>query len=220
MSVIFVSFYTQNSGYEEEVKNLIVSCEKFGLSFDIIPIVSKGTWEKNCAYKPRFLLEMLKKHKKPLVWIDADAVILKNPVLFNTLTCDIGIRLFKNLPLSHCSKILSGTIYINNTQNSSLFLELWDEEIQTLFKNKKEGKWDQIALKNAILKKIGKLDFFSLPSSYAAIYDKPCHKNAVILHYQASRLYKKTINKELIPFWETNLFSQETRQKFIEKWDH
>ncbi len=194
MNVMFVSFYTQDNVYEKEVKHLIASCQKLGLSTDIVPIVSKGRWDENCSYKSHFLLKMLKKHQKPIVWIDADAIILQKPILFETLTCDIGVRIL-DLPFNNPSKILSGTIYLNNTQNSHILLKLWGKENQELIKNKKSS-WDQIALKNALLK-MDPFSLFPLPAEYCEIYDHSfSKKESIILHYQASRILKKGIFKE------------------------
>ena len=189
MNVTFVSFYTRNSGYEKEVKNLKISCQKFNLFTDIVPIDSQGTWEKNCFYKSRFLLKMFEKHQKPIVWVDADAIIVQKPLLFETLTEDIGVRVLHDFPPKHYSKVLSGTIYLNNTQNTYKLLQFWERESQELIKNKEDKLWDQIALQNAILK-MGKLSVFYLPPEYGDIYDHPLSQNPVILHYQASRILK------------------------------
>ncbi len=197
MNIIFVSFYTQDSGYEKEVKHLIASCQKLGLSTDIVPIVSKGRWDENCSYKPHFLLKMLKKHQKPIVWIDADGIVLQKPVLFETLTCDIGACIFHDLPTHHPSKIITNTIYINHTQTSHLFLSLWEKECKRLIQKQKEEVWDQEVFKNVSLK-MNSLSLFSLPPEYGHIYDKPLNKKPIILHYQASRILKHTIYHQSI----------------------
>jgi len=194
MTPLIVSYYTLGTGYEKEAQNLIRSCKKLGLQTDIVGILSKGKWEENCAFKPKFLLKMLQKHKRPLVWVDADAVILKPPKLFESLSCDIAIYINDSLPIEDPSSLLSGTIYLNYTKEAEALLKAWDEECQ-----KDKDMWDQAALKIALLQNGANLSFFTLPESYCSIYDK---KNAIIFQSQASRLLKKVINKEIIPFWE------------------
>lgn len=215
MYPIIVSYYTRNTGYQEEVKNLIASCEKIGLFYDIVGIESQGTWNKNCCYKPQFLLKKLQEYQRPIVWIDADAIFLKKPLLFETLTCDIALRIYDDLPIEHPSKIITGTVYLQNHPNVYKLLKVWDIECQKMLQKNTEI-WDQVALKSALLQG-PLLNLLSLPDSYCFIYDKSLSpkEEAVILHYQASRLFKKVINKEVSPFWESNLFSQDFRKNFF-----
>lgn len=196
-----VSFYTQGTGYEKEAESLIASCKKQRLAYDVIGTASKGSWEKNCAYKPQFLIEMLKKHSCPLVWLDADAVILKSPKLFASLDCDLALYSPCHLPLEHPSKFLTGTLYIQNTPAARQLLKQWDKECQ------KGGMWDQIALKNVLLRGNLELKTASLPESYCAIYDKPLKEEPVIIHYQASRLLKKEVDNEVVSFSKHGLSS-------------
>ena len=46
-----VSYYTKNTPYEDEIKHLIASCEKFGIPYEIDGIPNLGSWEKNCCYQ-------------------------------------------------------------------------------------------------------------------------------------------------------------------------
>jgi len=216
MLPLIVSYYTLDTGYEEEIKNLINSCEKLGLQTDFVGIKSRGKWDQNCCYKPQFLMKKLQEHQRPLVWVDADAVILKKPLLLENLTCDIAVRVYEDLPVSHPSKVYTGTVYFGNTPGAFELLKLWDEISQQMLKQSKQEVWDQITLKEALLKKTD-VDLFPLPDTYSTIYDKTLtpKEEAVILHYQASRLFKKVINKEVAPFWEEAMFSQESRNNFF-----
>lgn len=212
---MLVSYYTLGTGYEEEVKNLIASCEKWGIQHDIVGIDSKGAWDQNCCYKPRFLLEKLEEHQCPLFWVDADAVVLQKPTLFDTLTCDIALRIYKELPLEHPSKLITGTLFFRPTDKAKKLLELWDEECQKMLEENEAEVWDQIALKRVLLKDPD-VEVFPLPNSYCSIYDKTLQETPVILHYQASRLFKKEVNNEVVPFWESAAFSQQNRSDFIQ----
>lgn len=214
MFPLIVSYYTIGTGYAEEIKNLISSCKKLALPYDITPIESQGQWDKNCCYKPQFLLKKLKTHNYPLLWVDADAIFLSKPTLFQTLNCDIALRTHDELPIDHPSKILTGTLYLKNSPPIYKLLSNWSAECQKMLQGKVEV-WDQVALKHALLKGPS-LNLFSLPDSYCFIYDKSLSpkEDAVILHYQASRLFKKVINKQISPFWESSMFSQKIRDEF------
>lgn len=215
MQPLIVSYYTAGTGYEDEVKNLIDSCNKLDLQADIVPIKSKGSWDKNCCYKPQFLLEKLEEHQRPIVWVDADAIFLKQPVLFDSLECDIALRTYDELPLEHPSKLITGTLYLAPNPKVRILLTDWATECQKMLQEGKKEVWDQIALKRVLLQKKD-IELFPLPDAYCAIYDKNLtpSEEAVILHYQASRLFKKEVNNEVVPFWENEMFSQESRHKF------
>lgn len=217
MLPLFVSYYTLDTGYEQEIKNLINSCEKLSLETDFVGIDSKGKWDQNCCYKPRFLLEMLEKHKRPIVWVDADAVILKKPLFFDSLECDIALRIYEDLPLEHPSKLITGTLFLNDTPAIKTLLELWETKCSQMLAENNKEVWDQIALKYVLLESGAGVNITPLPDPYCAIYDKKktLKNDAVILHYQASRLFKKVVNKEVAPFWEDHLFSQQNRTNFF-----
>ena len=65
---LIVSYYTQNTVYQLEVQNLIASCEKWGLEHHIEPIPSFGSWERNCCYKPFFLMEKMQQFRQSYIW--------------------------------------------------------------------------------------------------------------------------------------------------------
>lgn len=215
--MIVVSFYTKNTSYEKEAEGLIASCERLSLPYDIEAIDSLGTWDKNCCQKPSFLLRKLQKHKQPIVWVDADAVILKKPTLFDNLEYDIAAMVVEELPMDDDSKILSGTLYCNNTPQVHTFLQSWHDECQRLLKEAKGSVvWDQAALRNA-LTNAKDLSLASLPPSYAAIFD--CYAdldNAVIVHCQASRYTRSYEYGESFRFTDITLpTSRERASHFL-----
>lgn len=188
---MIVSYYTKKTHYEREVAGLIDSCEKFSLEYDIVGIDCRGSWETNCSYKPRFLITMLEKHQRPIIWIDIDAIVAQKPLLFETLTCDIATTVNFDLPDDHPSKVLSGTIFINNTSPARALLKSWAEKVAG-------EEWDQVALRKALAETT--CAFTPLPQEYTAIKGRNT-KDPVIVHYQASRHYKKLINKEVLPLF-------------------
>ncbi|NGX51344.1 MAG: hypothetical protein K1060chlam2_01210 [Chlamydiae bacterium] len=194
-----VSYYTKETAYEEHVKRLIASCEELGLhtSFDAIP--NLGTWERNCCYKPKYILQKLTKLKRPLLWVDADAEIAEKPILFEDFPPDIALRIVEELPDDHPSKMISGTVYLNHTPAAFEILKLWDAECERLLRTE-ENVWDQVALRNVLLK--SQAEIYPLPKAYYMVYDKREEgEEAFIIHYQASRTEKKVINQEVTPFW-------------------
>ena len=195
-----ISFYTMQTPYEEEVKNLVASCDKFGLEHKIEGVPSFGTWELNCAYKPFFIYKMVNELKRPVLWVDADGVFKKAPSLIDAFESDVAVRINPACPEDDPSKVISSTIFINSTQEAALLLRAWMQESsrQILDENRTEEFWDQIALRDALKLPGHQAKVKSLPTSYAKIFDHPedffFFQEPVIEHYQASRRFKNLIN--------------------------
>ncbi len=193
---LVVSFYTRNTPYEWYAKNLIDSCKKFGLEYDIEGIETAGSWELNCAFKPLFLLQKLQEHKRSLLWVDADAVFVQKPMWIPSFTGDIAVRIYSQCPTNHPSKINSATVYLNATESGEQLVKLWAKEglEQIKSRERKEEFWDQIALKDVLCLSGWKGVVGILPVAYCSIFEHPEDKkmcsSPVIEQYQASRLYK------------------------------
>lgn len=191
---VIISFYTVNTPYEQEVQNLIASCEKFGLKSSIEGIESMGKWELNCAYKPFFILKKMEELRQPVLWVDADGVFVRQPAWQQAFNADLAVRLDPALPDSHPSKVISSTVFVGNRGESKLLIKEWIKESysQLLDPNRKEEFWDQIALRDAILKCSGTVA--PIPLEYAKIFDHPGDlltvREPVIEHFQASRRLK------------------------------
>lgn len=187
---IIVAYYTSNIPYPSAAQRFIKSLKQFNLVYEITSIKDLGDWYKNTQYKPVFLQEKLKMfYPYSLVYVDIDAVICHNPVLFNQLddmshvniavhVLDHSQRKRKNNP----PELLSGTIYLKNTEETSIIVNEWITEC-----NKNPKLWDQRAL-DIVLKD---RDFYHLPDEYCTIFDYMVDvKDPVIKHFQASRIAK------------------------------
>ena len=213
-----ISYYTENTPYEEEIKGLISSCEKHGLEYSIDPIPNFGTWEKNCCFKPKYILKKLIDLQRPVLWIDADAIIYQKPTLFETLDADVAVRIVEEVPNDHPSKMISGTLFFNHTPAAIQTLQEWDEETEKLLQND-PGLWDQVSLRNVLLHTSATV--CPLDGRYYQVYnrieDEETLKNSLIIHFQASRTLKKTLNREVVPFWDERAFICEKKAKILER---
>lgn len=196
MNVVFVAYYTKNTPYENEVKNLKESLERLNLFYDIVPIDNLGSWQENTRFKAKFMQQMLLKHTgKNLVYVDADAVIHSVPVLFKDLKADIGIR-YQNFKWRF-NECLSGTIFMANNEKNMKLCKEW-EILNIKSKDNKDNleQWNLgIAIDN--LKKSNGLIVENLPPEYTFIFDsmKTIYPNVIpiIEHFQASRKNKRRI---------------------------
>lgn len=190
MKFKIISYYTKNTGYEKEVLYLIASLEKlknegYHIEYFVYGVDNLGNWAINTRYKAKFIKEKLEEFKCPLVFIDADAEVKQYPKLFDTLDCDIAVHYRE----SH-KTILSGTIYIDYNEKT---IKLLDEWIRL---NKINSVLEQKNLEKAIniCKQYG-LNWVDLDPTYVQIFDTMKDVGEpVILHNQASRKYRRTLN--------------------------
>ena len=135
---VIISYFTENGIYEKEVRGLIDSCAELNLKTDIEKVADLGSWEKNCAFKPMFIYEKLKKHKKAVLWLDSDAAILKEPVFYKNASFDFSLLVNENFALDDPTKIFTSAIFVNYTEKALKLMEKWKDK--TLFLNNKRLK--------------------------------------------------------------------------------
>jgi hypothetical protein len=197
---LIVSYYTKDTLYQLEVQNLIASCEKWGLEHHIEPISSMGSWERNCCYKPFFLMEKLQQFQRPLFWVDADGVFERKPEWLSAFDKDLAVRINDTWEDRCDSKVITASLFVNSTAGAAKILKLWGQECIDSFLNPQRTieVWDQIALRDVILRGGHGARIEALPLEYSVIvdhsHDQDAFANAVITQHQASRRFKKMIN--------------------------
>jgi Nucleotide-diphospho-sugar transferase len=182
MNYIIVAYYTENTGYEEEVKNLRASLEKFYLPMDIVGIPSQGDWQANTQYKPYFIKQMLLRHyPKNIVYLDADARVQQMPTLFESISSDVGVFYLDD------QELVSSTLYFANNAKAFEVIERW---IAHCFEHPEV--WDQKILQYVLQESTDlKLHIKYLPPNYCQIFDLMKDYGAPIIEQcQASRRLK------------------------------
>ncbi len=187
---VIVSFYTAGTPYEQEARNLIASCRELGLKHEIIGVPPLGSWEENCSFKARFISEAWSRIGKPLLWVDADAIIRRPPTHLAGCPADFAVHKHEGWLFN------SATLYFNQTPEAEDLLGRWRRRC---LENPKV--WDQITLDLAWEEAVRDrpLRTLWLPAAYAKIFD---HADAaasgpdldgagpVIEQFQASRRHK------------------------------
>jgi hypothetical protein len=182
---IVVAFYTEGTLYQSKSEILRRSLERFNVLYYIQSVPNLGSWEKNTSYKPTFLKQMIEKFPEDIVYVDVDAEFQKYPKLFDTfgatMKTSFGVYVFDRSCYTKSvggTEVLSGTIYIKNTDEARRVLNQWEERTQRLIK-----EWDQKSLEYIL---DGRYDL--LPGEYCKIFDRtPEVTDPVIVHFQASR---------------------------------
>ena len=181
---MFISYYTKNTDYVNHVERLVNSLNALELPFYVRGIEDRGSWKKNVAYKPEFIKEMLDLHKKPLVFLDADAEVLKPPILFDELTneYDLGVH-YRDNPNVSKPELLSGTIWVNYTPEARILLEIWKDRTRAELEHYTQPQ----QILDASIREFPPVKVYELPKEYTRIFDAQEMGEAVIQHNQASR---------------------------------
>lgn len=193
-SPLVISFYTENSPYRLNALSLIESCNEHGIEAEIESIPSEGSWERNCAIKPFYIRKKLMEKKRPIFWVDADAVFKKKPDFSFLEGSDISFREMKRFSQDRRLKYASESLFLNYTPRTLEFVDKWCDHCQIKIDNKEKLElMDQIALIDLI--ESGQLlKICPLPISYCKVFDLDALEidleHIVIEHFQASRRYR------------------------------
>ncbi|MES2122464.1 MAG: hypothetical protein V4492_06775 [Chlamydiota bacterium] len=191
---IVVSFYTEGTPYQLEVMHLIESCTRHGIESSIVGVPSKGAWELNCAIKPFFIRDQLLEKKRPVFWVDADAVFKKRPDFSPMLHADLAFREMKRFSHDRRLKIFSGSMFVNYNPRTVKFVEEWCKYCEEQISSGVDLQFlDQTSLID-LIDRGADIKLFSLPIPYSKVFDLDAlevqEHQIVVEHYQASRRYR------------------------------
>jgi len=197
-SFIIVSYATKDTPYEDVLdKYLLASVRKLSLPYYVDIVPDLGDWYKNTAFKPRFIMDCLRKFKEDIVFLDADATVEQYPQLFHDIPeeYDMALHYLDWKAWYHQPSIifeaLSGTLYLRNNNRIADMVTKWAESARA------SQEWEQKALAK-VLKENPEVIVYSLPLDYCYIKTLPKGQDPfvkidqpVILHHQVSRYLKR-----------------------------
>lgn len=192
MMPIIVSHYTENTPYEEVVRNLIVSLKRFGLDCEIEGIPTLGSWRENSNYCAVQVQSMMRKYpNRPILRVDADAVFQREPILLRNIKEDLGAVFWEQSRLRPAGELLGGTLFFNCTEKAR---QLVDEWVRRINKNPRARNSD--VLQQLVKEHAYDVSVRWLPLEYCTIFDlmKSQVPEPIIEHFQASRKFKTLIN--------------------------
>lgn len=188
---LVASCFTVDTPYQDEARGLAASCDRLGVTHDIRPIVSRGTWEANCALKATFLRDLWHERREPLLWVDADARLHRAPDLLRGVAADFAVHKVDGWQFA------SGTLFFNQTPLAGVLLDTWERLCR-----QQPHIFDQVLLDVAWEEVMRQFPLTTawLPPGYTLIYDRPealAGRDApVIVHHQASRALKRVVSVE------------------------
>lgn len=126
-----VSFFTNESYYKDAAELLRRDCIDLQVDCDISPRSTSGVnWIDACRGKIPFLLEMHRKHRRPILWLDVDSRLTRMPPALQNANCDFagflrGFRYLRDFdPVSMPRFFAPFALYFNVTPAATAFLEL------------------------------------------------------------------------------------------------
>ena len=192
--VKYISFFTINTSYEEEIKILEASLKSFNLPYYFYPVENLGSWRANCHQKIKIIKSALNTFKQSIVYLDSDCVIKKYPEIFYKIEqgYDLGIGKvdFKNKYLAHSlNTYISSVIYCPYKEITFKILDLWEEKDLDF-----SIHYDDISLER-VLNEHPEFKIYILPDNYCQIFDiMRSAGEPVIQLNQASRRFKALID--------------------------
>lgn len=143
--IVFVSFYTPN--YADQAARLKRSLDKWEVKYDIQAIEPKPEgWLGAVRFKPRFMRDMLDKHKDAaaIVWLDADSECIRYPYLFWALPWRDPAPAFAAHILND-KELISSALYWANSPEARKALDVWIDSCDRM-----PGHWEQRILQGIL----------------------------------------------------------------------
>jgi len=142
MDPMIISFYTNDWCYPEHAARLRSECNSLSIEFYVKEMESTRDYIKNTAIKPFFIRDTLTKFRRPVVWIDVDAIILK-PLDLDITGHDIGACRHMDSRLKRQWAV--ATLCFNYTESALNFLDTWCEQARSgTDENAFELSWQQL----------------------------------------------------------------------------
>jgi hypothetical protein len=176
MNPLIISFYTNDWEYPAHAIRLTEECKHFNLEYYIEERETTTDYIKNTAIKPFFIRDCLHKFKRPVFWIDVDALILK-PIDINIKDYDLAACQYTNKNINREWAVAS--LYFNYTEASIMLLDYWCDHTNS---GTDEASFD-VAWKK--IKEFKEVKVLTLPETYHFVkwsYKLDIPEDTVICH--------------------------------------
>lgn len=195
---IVVTAYTPE--YQQHYDRLRLSLRKYGIRHAAYQFGTRGSWERNCSQKPRFMLNAMEENRNvPIVWLDADAEVVRYPSELATVALTPGLAVSYRVnekPDHPFNRAMSGTVLMRQTYIGKAFIRQWADICA-----RNPAQWDQVSLAQTHdsfeTMPAFAAAFRPLPVACCTVFDDPVNReSACIIHHQASRQLKDVMKSE------------------------
>ena len=161
-----IAFHTDDSLYNREASRMKRSLAKLEIGAEITVIPTLDNWVEGCALKSSFLYDARTRLRGPLLYVDVDAFLHKNPWDY-LCRYESDVSVF----ISPSGELISSVILLNDTPGCLDILHRWRcEQI------KHPEEWDQRVLQNIIdcdhFQNTGGVSVERLPPTFCTILNQ------------------------------------------------
>lgn len=141
----------------DHITHLARSLTALELDFDITPLDDAAPGPLHGGAKADFILQMWQTHERPILWVDADAMLLEQPRLPAAVDCDFAVHKWNRWEMS------TRALYFGRSAAAEALLRTWRD-----FSHAYPAVWDGHALDQAwsLVSSQMALDTVWLPRSY------------------------------------------------------
>lgn len=186
--MLIVSYFTPD--YAEHAERLRTSCQRFGYRHWIQMVPGTGSWLSNCNMKADFIREALLASDEPVLWLDADAEIMRRieaALDHEEKLQDYDFAVFRDVKREGSRHYFrSGTLWFNKTYAAMGLVSTWNTRCIA-----RPGVWDQESLYITWKEEQEHLKTHWLPETYCKIHDRGDVADPHVVHWQASRQLKR-----------------------------
>lgn len=128
MQTLVISYFCDVDGrtyYTDHAKRFKEECESFGIPYSIDHLESQGSYQNNCLIKPKFIYKKLIEKQRPILWLDIDTFILKEPSIFDgfsSLGVNIGVA---STDAKELRQIKASPLWFNYNSETLEFIQMW-----------------------------------------------------------------------------------------------
>jgi len=162
-----VSFCAGDPSYYTAAARLRDDCRALHLEHDVVELAGATgqSWLQICRRKSAFYLDMQRKHRRPILWLDVDSRIRTLPMALADATCDVagflrGFRYLRDFdPVAVPRFFAPFALYFNYTPRATAFLEL----LASIAEQSTDDVSDDFILQEAWLRHQQQLSVMVLP---------------------------------------------------------
>lgn len=196
---IYISYYTIDTPYEEEVKKLAASLIQFELPHELWGLPSLGSWAKNVSQISNVCREAVDKYPdRPVVFICADCIIRQRPELLEKMPSDIDFAVHYGLYHKRIGRQVNGSCYyFAPTDEAKILVREYERRCMVELAANDFPRWEEKVMQEIIDEGKWKGKWLNLPGTYSKIFDNEIQDGAneppVIELFQASRRFRGLI---------------------------
>lgn len=135
MNTLVISYFCDVDGrtyYSDHAKRFKEECERFSVPHEISEIKTQGSYQQNCLLKPKFIYSKLTQYQRPLLWLDIDTFMLKQPNAFDNFS-NLGVNLgVASSDPKNLMQVKASPIWFNFNSSTLDFIREWIQQSENV----------------------------------------------------------------------------------------